>query len=210
MAVHDNGELRYAGRIGTGYTRKTARDLWRRLKPLKTERPPVALPKDERRKDVIWVKPQLVVEAEFRGVTHGNLLRQASYKGLREDKPAREVVREVPAAPAAMAQRQAVRKSARRWPKHAQSRRQSRSASAAQSAKASARQSADVGNVHLTHPDRVYWADVGVTKEDLGRILRQRLGLDGAACRRPAAGVGALPGRHQGRDVSSRSISRPM
>ncbi len=169
VAVHDNGELRYAGRVGTGYTHKTARELWRRLKSLKIDKPPLTLPQDERRKDVIWVKPQLVIEAEYRGVTHGNVLRQASFKGLREDKPAREVVREVPAAPAAMTQRQAVRKSARTMAK-------SRSKApakplpvkpAAARAKASARSAADVGNVHLTHPDRVYWVDVGVTKEDL-------------------------------------------
>jgi bifunctional non-homologous end joining protein LigD len=167
VAVHDNGELRYAGRVGTGYTRKTARDLWKRLKSLKVDRPPLVLPQDERRKDVIWVKPQVVIEAEYRGVTHGNVLRQASFKGLREDKPAREVVREVPAA--TMAQRQAVRKSARTMAK-------SRSKAPAKTqpakpavarAKASARSAADVGNVHLTHPDRVYWVDVGVTKEDL-------------------------------------------
>jgi bifunctional non-homologous end joining protein LigD len=152
VAVHDNGELRYAGRVGTGYTRETARELWRRLKSLKIGKPPLTLPKDERRKDVIWVKPQLVIEVEYRGLTHGNVLRQASFKGLREDKPAREVVREVPVA--AMVQRQAVRKSARTKtkPEHA---------------KAVARGQADVGNVHLTHPDRVYWPDAGVTKEDL-------------------------------------------
>ena len=154
VAFHDGGKLRYAGRVGTGYSRETARDLWKRLQPLRIDRPPVILPKDERRKDVIWVKPQLVVETEFRGVTHDGLLRQASYKGLREDKPAREVVREVagpaPANSAKMTQRQAVRKSA--VPKRKPPR---------------ANMNSEIANVHLTHPDRVYWADVGVTKEDL-------------------------------------------
>ena len=162
VAVHDNGELRYAGRVGTGYTRKTARELWQRLKSLKIDKPPLTLPKDERRKDVIWVKPQLVIEAEFRGVTHGNVLRQASFKGLREDKPAREVVREVPVggdgAAAGGAKVGKDNGNCKRRQDATQSRR---------SAPRQARAGADVGNVHLTHPDRVYWADVGVTKEDL-------------------------------------------
>ena len=60
VAVHEDGALRYAGRVGTGYTQKMARELFKRLQPLRTDRRPVALPADERRKDVVWVEPKLV------------------------------------------------------------------------------------------------------------------------------------------------------
>jgi len=166
-AFHEHGKLRYAGRIGTGYTREVARDLWKRLYPLRVDKPPVALPPDERRKDVVWVKPQTVIEAEFRGITHDGLLRQASFKGLREDKPAREVVREMPVAASsaansiansiAMAQRQPVRKSVHKSVKSPSPGRTN----------ADVKGDGVIAGVHLTHPDRVYWADVGVTKEDL-------------------------------------------
>ena len=154
VAFHEDGELRYAGRVGTGYTHTTARDLWRRLEALRTDKPPVIVPKDERRKDVTWVKPQTVVEVEFRGITHDGLLRQASYKGLREDKPAREVVRETPArvntARPAMAESSMARR-------------------ISAPARQGGAQRVKVANVQLTHPGRVYWDDAGVTKEDLAQ-----------------------------------------
>ena len=156
VGFYDKGELRYAGRVGTGYTHELARDLWRRLDKLRTERPPLAVPKTERRKDVIWVKPQMVIEAEFRGITHDGLLRQASYKGLREDKPAGEVVREKPAAAAPAA-------AARRAPAASVK----SDAPAAKAAERRAKAASALADIHLTHPDRVYWADVGVTKQDL-------------------------------------------
>jgi bifunctional non-homologous end joining protein LigD len=160
VAFHEDGKLRYAGRVGTGYTHQTARDLWRRLSALRVDRAPLILPKDERRKNVIWVKPELVVEVEFRGVTHDGLLRQAAFKGVREDKPAGEVVRETPAEEAMPARQRPICKSADRPPRQAKP---SRTPARARSGGAKI----EVADVALTHPDRVYWADVGVTKQDL-------------------------------------------
>ncbi|MDE1973033.1 MAG: DNA ligase D [Hyphomicrobiales bacterium] len=164
VAVRDNGELRYAGRVGTGYTQKTARDLWKRLDPLRAEKRPFALPADERRKDVIWVKPKIVIDAEFAGFTHGGVLRQASFKGVREDKSADEVVREVavtkkpPASPAGRSSRgRAGNTTTNGKTKNGRGAKQS----------GSAKQGGSAGALHLTHPDRVYWPDAGVTKKDL-------------------------------------------
>ena len=155
VAIHEDGELRYAGRIGTGYTQKTAHDLFKRLAALRTDRRPIKLPPDERRKDVIWVEPKLVVDAEFAGMTHGGVLRQGSFKGIREDKAANEIVREV-LAPRPVSQAQPARNKTRTL-----------TTSAANNPKSKKNGSADGDKIHLTHPDRVYWPDAGVTKKDL-------------------------------------------
>ena len=94
----------YAGRAGTGITGKEVKRLAGVLAPLSVAKMPLAEPppRDSRfgsplkLSKVHWVKPELVVEVTYLTCTEDNLLRQVSYQGQREDKPARQVVRSIP------------------------------------------------------------------------------------------------------------------
>jgi bifunctional non-homologous end joining protein LigD len=111
LGYYDGGKLVYAGRVGTGFSSDLARDLYRDLSAEKTAKSPLGdkLPADVR-KNVTWVAPRRVAEVEFRGWTGGGVLRQASFKGLREDKDATEIVREdSPAEPKGAAMKSAKR-----------------------------------------------------------------------------------------------------
>ena len=170
VAVNEDGALRYAGRVGTGYTQKTARELFARLERLRSDKRPIEVPADERRKDVVWVRPELVIEAAFAGVTHGGVLRQGSFKGIREDKEAKDVVREVPAAgaPAKTASaRASARGASRTQPAEPKPARKQTGIKQTSGGGGGKRDGGEVEHVRLTHPDRVYWPDVGVTKKDL-------------------------------------------
>lgn len=129
LGYYDKDKLIHAGRVGTGFSQQTAVDLFKRLDKLRQASSPFAarLTADEARQ-AQFVRPELVAEVEFRAWTAEGAVRHASFRGLREDKAAQDVVLE--SAP-----------------------------------KAPAEQAAPA--VRLTHPDRLYWKETGVTKQGL-------------------------------------------
>jgi bifunctional non-homologous end joining protein LigD len=88
------GRFLYAGKVGTGFTEATLSDLGRRLAPLARDNSPFASGKFPA--GTHFVEPQLVAEIEFTEWTADGRIRHPSFKGLRTDKAAREVVRETP------------------------------------------------------------------------------------------------------------------
>ena len=95
LGYYDESGLRFAGKLGTGFTARTLADLKKRLKPLARKESPFVdpLPGPEAKK-AVYAGPELVAEVEFTEWTPDGKLRHPSFKGLREDKAANEVVRE--------------------------------------------------------------------------------------------------------------------
>ena len=95
LGVNTEEGLTYVGRAGTGFSADAAADLVRRFKRLERKTSPFTVDVDERRNETItYVTPSLVAEIRYAEMTEDGLLRQASFKGLREDKPAKDVVLE--------------------------------------------------------------------------------------------------------------------
>ena len=157
--VYRGDHLAFVGIVGTGFGQDTVRRIMPALKAAARSKSPFG-GKDAPRKtsDVHWLKPELVAEIEFAGLTDGGNIRQAAFKGLRQDKPADEVKAEKPAMtkiakPAGKAQRQR----GQAEPKSASGK------------------SAEVMGVVISKPDKELWPDAGdgegVTKLDLARYF---------------------------------------
>ena len=95
LATHENRELRYAGKVGTGFSAALREDLSARMAPLERQEPTVKAPRAETR-GVHWIAPELVAEIAFTEFTGDGVLRHPSFLGLRGDKKAGAVVLEVP------------------------------------------------------------------------------------------------------------------
>jgi len=136
-------DLVYAGRVGTGFTEKSARALRARLETLKRPEPPFAAMPRVQAKGVLWVEPELVAEVEFLNWTADGALRHASFQGLREDRDPATVTAE------------------RIGPVEKQRRGDVGGAEAT------------VAGVKLSHPDRVLYADMGIAKLGLAQYYAE-------------------------------------
>ncbi|HEY7306167.1 MAG TPA: DNA ligase D [Bryobacteraceae bacterium] len=97
LAVNENGAFRHVGQVGTGFDHKLMKAIYEKLQPLITKSNPLV--NKPRIKDATWVRPELVCEIRFLESTKDGMLRAPVFVGLRDDKSAREAVREEPVEP---------------------------------------------------------------------------------------------------------------
>ncbi len=175
--VNRDGHLVHVGRIGTGFSRDTVARILPRLQAMETATSPFTAGSPRKTADIHWLRPELVAEIEYEGFTGDGHLRQAAFKGLREDKPAAEVEAEAPApadTPLATPTPRAAPASPTRKPTAAAS---PAAASPALSgtvrSSAPPHGSAPVMGVMISHADKPLWPDAHdnrpVTKLDLAR-----------------------------------------
>lgn len=150
LGLHDkdSGELRYSGKVGTGFNERTLRTILEQLKPLEISKPAVVNPPTEAdARGVHWLKPELLAEVAYAEITKDGSVRHSVFHGLRNDKPAKEITEETP-VPASDVQDKKTKPTAKKKPVKADPKPTS-------------------GKIRITHPDRVIDASSGSTKMQL-------------------------------------------
>jgi bifunctional non-homologous end joining protein LigD len=144
LAVKEKGKLTYVGKVGTGFNAKVMGELMERMEPLAVDKTAVEVPRADR-KGAHWLQPKLVAEIAFSEFTDDGILRHPSFIALREDKPAKDVVREVPLH---LEEKEAKPKRSR-------------------SKKKGTRASAEDFGIEISSPERLIFPELKLTKKDL-------------------------------------------
>ena len=155
------GELIHVGRVGTGFSASMLLDLRKRLDALEQPQSPFANLKRSPGKETHWVRPELVAQVEFGNWTPDGILRHPAFQGLREDKPARDVTREDSPTTQDRPEAPGIVKTRKSSPSHPQILRTGTAGEV------------QLAGVRLTHPDRLLYADLGITKAGLAEFYVQ-------------------------------------
>ncbi len=180
LGLHDtdSGELRYAGKVGTGFNETTLGTIYEQLTPLHARQAAVVNPPTGfEAKGVHWLKPVLLAEVAFAELTKEGSVRHAVFHGLRTDKPAESITEELPApAPSANqkskpAQKPIEPEEPEDAPKPSATRKRATASKAVKPEQSrpgsSGPTDATTGKIRLTHPERVIDPTSGATKRDL-------------------------------------------
>ncbi len=167
LGYYDDGQLRYAGRVGTGFSDALLEDLSQRMQSLEQQGSPFVDLQGStgQARGVHWLKPKLVAQVAFGEWTRDGHLRHPSFQGLREDKPAAQVTRERP-VPLKAVERSPMSKSTAKT-SATKSARKARPSTPGRSTASPNRPSEIPASVRLTNPDKVLYADEGITKAQL-------------------------------------------
>ncbi|HYC44646.1 MAG TPA: DNA ligase D [Burkholderiales bacterium] len=160
-----DGKLRYSGKVGTGFNEETLRAVYKRLKPLETDKPAFSnAPRGYEAKGAHWIRPELVAEVEFTEWTNDGTLRHPSFQGLREDKNPRDVVRErAQEAEDVVDDKPPVKKPT----KTARAKAPARNAKSR--AAAMVNEGGMVAGVKISNPAKVLYPEAGITKLELAQ-----------------------------------------
>ncbi|WP_053119283.1 DNA ligase D [Pseudomonas sp. P1.31] len=161
LGLHDrdSGELRYAGKVGTGFNEATLKSILAQLKPLQVKKAAVVNPPSGfEAKGVHWLKPKLLAEIAFAEMTKDGSVRHAVFHGLRDDKPAKDITEER-AKPVKTSETKTAAKSP--------AKKTAKKVAAEKAETAPSQLGLANGKVRITHPDRVIDAVSGTTKMQL-------------------------------------------
>ena len=138
LGYYKGKKLLYAGKVGTGFSQREAEKIYRRLSPLKAEQSPFDGPVERGSRRYVWTQPSALCEVSFWEWTADKHIRHAVFKGLREDKPPKQVREEVPEQPPSN-------------PKKAKA----------------DKKVFTVEGIVISHPDREVYPGTGITKGDV-------------------------------------------
>jgi len=156
LGYYEGRTLQYCGRVGTGFTAASLKDVLRQLKVQQSDVCPFSTQPPGIKDLASWVAPTLVAEVEFTEFTDDNILRHPSFKGLREDKSAASIMKEQPVSP----------KIAGKSVTSKQSRRSGRDSTSSK-----ARDSKlELAGVTISNPDRMVFPVAEISKGDLAQF----------------------------------------